>query len=86
MVVAPKGKHMKLRIHKPSRSGTENMLVEFFDLLDRTIPGARTAFLVAGVLAAAQRTGASSDFLFATGLALQFTIWFESWWLSTRPN
>jgi hypothetical protein len=77
---------MKLRAHKPGRSHAEDILVEFLDLLDRTIPTARTAFLIAGVLAAALRTGVSADFIFATGLALQFAIWFENWWLATRTS
>lgn len=75
---------MKPRVHKPSRSQAEGVLVEFLDLLDRTIPTARTVFLTAGVVAAALRTGIYADFLFATGLAIQFTIWFELWWRASR--
>lgn len=75
---------MKPRVHKPGRSQAEGVLVEFLDLLDRTIPTARTVFLMAGVVAAALRTGIYADFLFATGLAIQFTIWFELWWRASR--
>lgn len=75
---------MKLRIHKPDRSHAEGMLVEFLELIDRTIPTARTVLLVAGVAAAALQTGELSDFLFTTGMAFQFAIWFENWWLTTK--
>ncbi|QOY93609.1 hypothetical protein IM543_18975 [Massilia sp. UMI-21] len=50
------------------------------------MPFLRTAFLIAGVLAAGLRLGRTADFLFVTGLVLQLSIWFESWWLKRRHN
>ena len=72
---------------KPERSNRQSgaqragaFLGQLSERLDRCMPGLRTAFLAAGVLAAAARTGQSADFLFATGLLFQFAIWFEQWW------
>jgi hypothetical protein len=83
-MVDPKGEQMKLRIHKPDRPGAEAVLVEICAMLDRTIPVARTVFMVTGVIAAALRTGELADYLFLTGLLFHFAIWFENWWLSAR--
>lgn len=48
--------------------------------LDRSIPIFRTVFLAAGVAGAALSIGPTADYLFAAGLLLHFTIWFEEWW------
>lgn len=53
-------------------------------MLDRCIPILRTVFLIIGVLAAALRGGWIADFLFATGLLLQFVMWFDYWWVTKR--
>jgi hypothetical protein len=79
---------MKLRIPKrqPGTQGAEAFLVQFCEAVDRSIPGLRTAFLIAGLIAAAMRMGTSADFLFVTGLLFQFAIWFESWWTMLRSR
>jgi hypothetical protein len=79
---------MKLRIPKrqPGTQGAEALLVQFCEVVDRSIPGLRTGFLIAGLLAAAMQTGDSADFLFVTGLLLQSAIWFESWWATGRSR
>lgn len=74
---------MKLRINKAGRLSGQTALVELCVLVDRWIPAARTAFLVAGLAAAAGGVGQAADFLFATGLIFHFAICFENWWLST---
>jgi hypothetical protein len=78
---------MKLRIPKrqPGVPGAE-ALVHLCMILDRHIPILRTAFLMAGVLAAALKVGTLADFLFATGLLLQFAIWFDHWWMAQRSR
>lgn len=76
---------MKLRLPKRhSAANAEAVLVHFCESLDRSLPTLRTFFIVTGVIAAAARTGIYSDFLFATGLILQFAIWFEHWWIQKR--
>jgi hypothetical protein len=64
----------------------EALLVHFCASLDRSLPTLRTFFIVAGVIAAAARTGICSDILFVTGLLLQFAIWFEHWWMQKRTR
>lgn len=78
---------MKLRLSKrqPGTSGAA-ALVQLCEMLDRCIPRLRTALLIAGVLAAAFKTGRMADFLFVTGLLFQFVIWFEHWWLTQRSR
>lgn len=75
---------MRLRTQKQGRHGALAALVELCELVDRGIPAARTALLVAGVVAAAISIDAIADFLFAAGLAFHFAICFEKWWLSTQ--
>jgi len=79
---------MKLRLPKrqPETPGAEAFLVQFCGTLDRSIPGLRTVFILAGLLAAAARIGPSADFLFATGLLFQLAIWFEHWWIAKRTR
>ena len=76
---------MKLRLPKrqAGMSG-EALLVHCCKTLDSSMPLLRTAFLVAGVLAAGLQLGRAADFLFVTGMVLQLSIWFESWWLKRR--
>lgn len=79
---------MKLRLPK-RETGTpaaEAFLVQFCGTLDRSIPGLRTVFIIAGLIAAAVRTGATADFLFVTGLLFQLAIWFEHWWITKRTR
>lgn len=54
--------------------------------LDKSIPTLRTILIVAGVAAAALKIGQTSDYLFAAGLLLHFSIWFEEWWRATRVH
>ena len=79
---------MKLRIPKrqPGTPGAEAALVHFCEMLDRSIPGLRTMFLVTGVLAAAFQLGTMADFLFVTGLLFQFAMWFEHWWTTQQSR
>ena len=74
---------MKFRIPKrhPGTTDFATFLIHCCDALDRSLPALRTFVLVAGVIAAALRTGLLADFLFVTGLLLQLSIWFENWWL-----
>jgi hypothetical protein len=77
---------MKSRIPKrqPDALGTEVILVQCCAMLDRCIPGCRTGFLVAGIVAAALRTGSSADYLFVAGLLFHLALWFEHWWRARR--
>jgi hypothetical protein len=78
---------MKLRLPKRhSAANVESSLVHFCESLDRSLPTLRTFFIVTGVIAAAARVGIYSDFLFVTGLLLQFAIWFEYWWIQKRTR
>lgn len=87
-MVISKGQQMKLRQPKrqPGLPGAEAFLVQVCDALDRSIPGLRTAFILAGLVAAAAHAGKAADFLFVTGLLLQFAIWFESWLTKKRTR
>lgn len=78
---------MKFRIPKreAGMSG-EVFLISCCKTLDSNIPTMRTAFLVAGVIAAGLQLGSVGDFLFVTGLLLQFSIWFENWWGQRRRH
>ncbi|MBQ5948560.1 hypothetical protein [Massilia sp. ST3] len=74
---------MKSRI--PKRQSRASDVVAFIDhccaAVDNSIPLLRTLFLAAGLAGALLRTGVVADFLFLTGLFLQFSIWFQNWWL-----
>jgi hypothetical protein len=65
---------------------TAVLLGQLCNGLDRSVPGLRTVFLIAGVLAAAAHTGQSADFLIAAGLLFHFAIWFEDWWITQRTH
>jgi hypothetical protein len=54
--------------------------------LDKGVFALGTALLIAGVLGAALEIETTPDYLFAGGLLLHFTIWFEGWWLSSRTS
>jgi hypothetical protein len=79
---------MKLRLPKrqPATPGAEAFLVQVSEAMDRSIPGLRTLFIIAGLIAAALRAGPGADFLFAIGLLLQLAIWFEHWWMAKRTR
>jgi hypothetical protein len=79
---------MKSRIPK-RQLGTfdfATFLAHCCETIDSSIPQLRTAFLIAGVFAAGLQTGQLADFLFVTGLLLQFSICFEHWWLHPDPK
>lgn len=76
----------KLSQRQPGTPDSGAFLGQVCERLDRSVPGLRTAFLVAGVLAAAARTGRSADFLIAAGLLFHFAIWFEDWWIAQRTH
>lgn len=78
---------MKLRLPKRQAgiSGAA-LLVHCCKALDSSIPFLRTAFLIAGVVAAGLRLGHAADFLFVTGLLLQLSMWFENWWLKRQRH
>jgi hypothetical protein len=48
--------------------------------LDKSVPVLRTVFLIVGIVTAGFGAGRLSDYVFAAGLLLHFTIWFERWW------
>ena len=78
---------MKLRLPKRhSAANVETVLVHACESIDRSITILRTFFLLAGVIAAAARTGTLSDYLFVTGLLLHFAIWFQHWWIQKRTR
>jgi len=87
-MVILKGQKMKLRLPKRQTEtpAAEAFLVQFSETLDRSIPGLRTVFIIAGLIAAAARVGATADFLFVTGLLFQLAIWFEHWWIAKRTR
>lgn len=66
---------------QPSLSASNCM-----NTLDKSIPTLRTVLIVAGVAAAALNVGQTSDYLFAAGLLLHFSIWFEEWWRAARVH
>jgi hypothetical protein len=76
----------KLSKRQPGTPGTGALLGQLCEGLDRSVPGLRTTFLIAGVVAAAAQTGQSADFLFATGLLFHGAIWFEDWWIAQRTH
>jgi hypothetical protein len=49
-------------------------------VLDKSVPLLRTVFLIVGIAAAGLGAATIADYLFAAGLLLHFTIWFEGWW------
>ena len=66
---------------QPSLSASNCM-----NTLDKSMPILRTIFLIAGLAAAALNVGPTSDYLFAAGLLLHFSIWFEGWWRTARVH
>jgi hypothetical protein len=79
---------MKLKRSK-SQSATpaaEASLAQFCEGFDRAIPSLRTAFIIAGLVAAAARIGPTADFLFVTGLLFHSAISFEQWWMAKRTR
>jgi hypothetical protein len=61
-------------------------VVSCMNTLDRSIPNVRTVLIAAGVGSAALNAGILADYLFAAGLLLHFTIWFEDWWCASRVH
>lgn len=66
---------------QPSLSASEVM-----NTLDKSIPMFRTMLIAAGVAGAALNIGRTADYLFAAGLLLHFSIWFEAWWRASRVH
>jgi hypothetical protein len=56
------------------------VMSRFLSALDKSVPVLRTVFLIVGVVAAGLGAARLSDYVFAAGLLLHFTIWFERWW------
>jgi hypothetical protein len=56
------------------------VMPRFLSALDKSVPVLRTVFLIVGVIAAGLGAARLSDYVFAAGLLLHFTIWFERWW------
>jgi hypothetical protein len=77
---------LKRSKHQSGTPAAEASLAQFCVALDRAIPNLRTALIVAGIIAAAARTGAIADFLFVTGLLFHFAISFEHWWIAKRTR
>jgi len=76
----------KFSNRQPGTPGVQALLDKLCEGLDRSVPGLRTTFLIAGVVAAAAQAGPSADFLFAAGLLFHFAIWFEGWWIAQRTH
>jgi len=76
----------KLSKRQPALPGNYALLGTLCEGLDRSVPGLRTAFLIAGVAAAAAHAGRSADFLFAAGLLFHLAIWFENWCNAQRTH
>ena len=79
---------MRIRLPKrqPGPPGAEAFLAQCCEALDRSIPGLRTALMIAGLVAAAARTGPIADFLFVAGLLFHLAISFERWWIVKRTR
>jgi hypothetical protein len=60
-------------------------VARFMSTLDKSVPTFRTVFLIAGLVGAALGVD-TADYLFAAGLLLHFSIWFENWWLALRTR
>jgi hypothetical protein len=77
---------MRLRLPKrqPGTPGAEAFLAQCCEGFDRSVPALRTALIIAGLVAAAARTGQIADFLFVTGLLFHLAISFERWWKIKR--
>lgn len=75
---------MRLRLPKRQAVRPDSILMNYCDVVDRSIPVLRTAFIVAGLIVAAVRGGRLADFLFVTGLLFHFAISFEHWWIKKR--
>jgi hypothetical protein len=63
-----------------------SFVVGSLSTLDKSIPTFRTVLVVAGIVAAALDVDPTADYLFAAGLLLHFTIWFENWWHELRAR
>jgi len=77
---------MKLRLPKREAGPPNAAHAHFCEVIDRSIPIMRTAFIVAGLVVAAVRGGRLGDFLFVTGLLFHFAISFEHWWIKKRTH
>ena len=79
---------MKLKRLKrqPGTPAAEALLAQCCEALDRSIPTLRTALMIAGLIAAAARTGRAADYLFVTGLLFHCAISFEHWWMEKRTR
>jgi hypothetical protein len=77
---------MRLPKRQSGTSGAEAFIAQCSDALDRSIPGLRTTLMIAGIAAAAARTGELADFLFVTGLLFHCAISFEHWWKTKRTR
>ena len=74
---------MKIRLPKRLLQDPAPAIIavaHYCERVDRAVPYLRTFLLIAGVLAAAFQAGAVADYLFAAGLLLHWTIWFQRWW------
>jgi hypothetical protein len=77
---------LKLPKRQPNTPGAEAFLSQCGNAIDHSIPGLRTALIIAGLVAAAARTGQIADFLFVTGLLFHCAISFEHWWKTKRTR
>jgi hypothetical protein len=68
------------RVFSTSATPTPNF-IGCLNALDKSVPILRTGLLIAGIVGAALGVD-TADYLFAAGLLLHFTIWFENWWLA----
>jgi hypothetical protein len=71
---------------QPDLGRKDTFLAQLCSALDRSVPGLRTVFLIAGLVAAAAHSGPPADFLFAAGLLFHIAIWFEHWCITERTR
>ena len=79
---------MKMRLPRRHHgvSNGKATLVQWSNALDRSMPGLRTLFLLAGLAAAAAHVNEPADYLLVIGLTFQCSIWFEAWWMAPAAH
>jgi hypothetical protein len=76
----------RLKSVMTASTAQSSFVVGSLSTLDKSIPTFRTVLMGAGIAAAALDIDTTADYLFAAGLLLHFTIWFEKWWHERRAR